>query len=153
MFLTERKIVPWHWRPVAIIMTKTAINSIKDYITVIKVNKYLQDDASSNELNLFRVSSQVKIPGNTQLEVLVSCQGSGLTMNETHSDVVERLCFMITQGLMDILPWKPFTSTSHIGWRLNFPSSWQSLMLQVPQHSSYTQQMMSHTCWQIRARY
>lgn len=51
MLQTERKIVPWHSKPLAILSRKTPICSTNPYNRVFKVNENSQDDDSSDEFN------------------------------------------------------------------------------------------------------
>lgn len=73
IFPTERIVVPWHSKQVAIISTMPAIISKNADDTVFDVNTHLQDDVSSKEFNLCYVMRQVTIPAHSQAAVLVSC--------------------------------------------------------------------------------
>lgn len=105
---TERKIVSWHSSPVAIILTKTAIDYLHSEYAVFNVNTNSLDDASSDELNLCRVARQVTLPANTHVAVFVSCQGFGVMNIEIQGYLVECRCSMTAQVLMEILPGRPF---------------------------------------------
>lgn len=85
--------------------------------------------------------------------VLVSCQCAGLMMIESSSSVVERRCSMTMQILINILPGKPFNV--YIANMMAKPLNLQNIMILTSawnaQHASYTQEMMTCTCWKMRA--
>lgn len=92
----------------AIISTKTAIDSINADNTVFTVSTYSQEDTSKDEFSLWLVARHVNIYAHTQGAVSLSGQGAGLTTIEIYCIVADGLCSMTTRGLMDILPGKPF---------------------------------------------
>lgn len=108
IFPTEPKIVLWHSNPVAIISTQTATNSINADSTELNVKTLLQDEASKEECHPFCVAHQVTISAHRQAALLVRCRGAPRMKIETHRSVVEHRCPMTAQGLMDIVPGKPF---------------------------------------------
>lgn len=72
IFFTDQKILPWRSRPVAIISTKRAINSINTYNTVFNGNPDSQDDVPINDHNLCCVEPQITTPAYLQTAVLLS---------------------------------------------------------------------------------
>lgn len=60
-YLSDKELLHWHLKPMAIITTKTS--TIDAEITVLKVNKNLRDDAPSYGCSLYGSANQVTIPG------------------------------------------------------------------------------------------
>lgn len=72
IFPTEREILPWNSRPVAIISTITAINWINAVSLVSTENTQSQQDASNDKFNLCRASRQITIPAHMQAPLVLS---------------------------------------------------------------------------------
>lgn len=106
-FLTERKIISCHSRPVTNMITKAAINLIKSDDKILNVNNSTHNDAWKDEYDLRWNARQKIITRHTPTTVLVSCQNSRLMKIKTHVNVVELLCSMSARDLKKILPAEP----------------------------------------------
>lgn len=58
----EFKTYSWHWRPLPIFMSTTAINSINAHITVLNVNKAQKTDIEPNKHNLCHLEHRIILP-------------------------------------------------------------------------------------------
>lgn len=104
----RRKFVPGHWRPLAIITSKTAITSIYADTTAFNVNKNSRNDVVRDEHSLRWVAHQFTKPMYTRAEVVVCGQEAGLTKIRIHSNIVEWQCLLKASGLVNVLPGKLF---------------------------------------------
>lgn len=111
IFPTERKIVPWHSRPVSILTSSSNISSKFPRVEFLDhdgTQSEVKEDDEEEEFFLCRVSRPITIPADTQAAVSVSSQGAGLMLVETHMHLAKRRCSMAARGIMEIFPGKPF---------------------------------------------
>lgn len=150
----ERKIVPWHWKPMANITTNITSGSRNGTVTVFTMNWNSHEDVLSNKFNLCRVAPQIVAPASTGPTVLASCQGSHPITIESRLNVVERWCPMTARGLMNSLPGKQFYVyiSNFTDKPANHPKDIR-FRVKRPQHASYTQEVMSQPYGKIRDQF
>lgn len=84
IFVYERKIVPWLWKPVSILSTLKEINTIFTDTGINDLNTISITDNSMDNHHLCDVTRQTTIPAYMQAAVLVSCYGAWIITTEFH---------------------------------------------------------------------
>lgn len=72
--------------------------------TVSNQNTNSYYDATSDEVDLCPIVSQITVPANMHSAVLLKCKKAELMTIETHSIGVKHRCSITPWGLMDTLP-------------------------------------------------